>query len=113
MTVAPTTQDLIYTSKILQQFFNLPPETIQICDKYYILYWESRYLYTQLLTYAGRVVREKISYTPVFLSDLSSEELGRNPEMQLRLSFRRLRGKIGGYVLITKTKGTLDTASGV
>jgi hypothetical protein len=91
------------TCQILTSFFHLPPETIRICDKYYILYWESRYLYTQLLQYAGRVVREKISYTPVFLDGLGSEELGANPEMQVRLSFRRLSGKIGGYVLISRT----------
>lgn len=91
------------TSQILTSCFNLPPETIQICDKYYILYWESRYLYTQLLKYAGRVIRERVSYTPIFLNGLDSQELGANPEMQVRLSFRRLRGKIGGYVLIARS----------
>jgi hypothetical protein len=94
------------TCQILTSFFHLPPETIRICDKYYILYWESRYLYTQLLQFSGRVVREKISYIPVFLDSLTSEELGANPEMQVRLSFRRLSGKIGGYVMIARTHST-------
>ena len=92
------------TSYILHTFFHLPPETIRVCDKYYILYWESRYLYTQLLKGAGRIIREKISYTPVFLESLSTQEIGANPETQLRLSFRRLRGKSGGIVLIARTK---------
>lgn len=98
-----------YTSEILSSFFHLPPETIQICDKYYILYWESRYLYTQLLRNNGRVIRERISYTPIFQDGLTFQILGANPELQVKVSFRRLKGKTGGYVLIAKTKQTLDT----
>ena len=113
MNTAPTTQDLIYTSKILQQFFNLPPETIILCDKYYILYWESRYLYTQLLRNHDRVIRERISYVPIFQDGLTFEILGANPELQVKVSFRRLKGKTGGFVLIAKTKRALDTASSV
>lgn len=90
------------TSIILQSFFHLPPETIKLCDKYYILYWESRYLYAQLLRNTGRVIREKISYTPIFQGLLRKEDLGVSLEMQVKLSFRRLRGKIGGIVLVDK-----------
>lgn len=85
--------------------FHLPPPTIQICDKYYILYWQSRFLYTQLLA-SPRVVREKIPYVPVFLEPLSFQYLGAHPEDQVKVSFRRLRGKFSGHVLIS-TIGTI------
>ena len=103
------TNSITPTSEILQTFFHLPPETIQICDKYYILYWESRYLYTQLLRNQNRVIRERISYVPIFQDDLTFEELGANPELQVKVSFRRLKGKIGGYVLIGRTHRGIDT----
>ena len=86
------------SEQLLTQF-NLPSETIRVCDKYYILYWQSSYIYTQLLE-CPRIMREKIPYQPVFMEDLSHEYLGKHPDIQVRLSFRRMRGKIAGYVLI-------------
>jgi len=39
---------------------------------------------------------------PVFLDSLTPEWLMKNPDTQVKLSFRRLKHKIGGYVLIKK-----------
>jgi len=79
--------------------FHVPTEHLRICDKYYILYWQARYLYTQLLR-SPRIVRENISYVPVLQDGLSLAEIGSHPEAQLRLSFRRIRGHRTGYVII-------------
>jgi hypothetical protein len=87
----------------LQNSFYLPPQHIKLCDKYYILYWESRYLYTALLSH-NRVVREQVSYTPIFQDGITRESLGLNPEEQIKLSFRRLKGKIYGYVIVSKIR---------
>ena len=95
------------SEQLLTQF-NLPPETIQVCDKYYILYWQASYVYTQLLE-CPRIMREKIPYQPIFMEGLSRDCLCRHPDIQVRLSFRRLRGKIAGYVLIAPLKSSPNT----
>jgi hypothetical protein len=79
--------------------FHVPTEHLRICDKYYILYWQARYLYTQLLR-SPRIIREGIGYVPVLQDGLSMESIGANPESQIRLSFRRIRGHRTGYVVI-------------
>ena len=79
--------------------FHVPTEHLRICDKYYILYWQSRYLYTQLLR-SPRIIREGIGYVPVLQDGLSLAEIGANPEAQIRLSFRKIRGHRTGYVII-------------
>ena len=79
--------------------FHVPTEHLRICDKYYILYWQARYLYTQLLR-SPRIVREGIGYVPVLQDGLSLETIGAAPESQLRLSFRKIRGHRTGYVVI-------------
>ena len=99
---------ILPTSELLHQFFHLDPETIKICDRYYILYWESRHLYSQLLHNNGRVMRDKVSYTPVFQDSLEFLELGNSPEMVVKLSFRRLKGKSGGIVIIKRTRKILQ-----
>lgn len=80
--------------------FHLPPEVLASCDKYYILYWNSRFLYTQILR-APRIVRENIAYIPIFQEGLFLQELGKNPDKQVRLSFRKIRGHRTGYVIIS------------
>lgn len=80
--------------------FHLSTEVLISCDKYYILHWSSRYLYS--LTFRDpRIVRESIPYIPVFMNGLSIAELCKNPETGVRLSFRRIRGHRTGYVLIS------------
>lgn len=86
----------------ITNIFYLHPDIIKLCDKHYILYWESKYVYFSLVRGADRIIREKISYTPVFLDSLTPEWLMKNPDTQVKLSFRRLKHKIGGYVLIKK-----------
>ena len=99
-TAALPTKDASITEQITTHF-HLPTDTLRICDKYYILYWQSRFLYTQLLR-SPRVVREQIAYVPVLCDGLSLEYLGSHPELQIRLSFRRIRGHRTGYVIIRR-----------
>ena len=82
--------------------FNLPTDVISICDRYYILYWESRYVYSSLLR-SPRIVRQGTTYVPILLDGLTLEYLGSDPELPIKLSFRRLRYKRTGYVLIART----------
>ena len=80
--------------------FHLSTEILISCDKYYILHWSARYVYS--LTFRdSRIVREGIAYIPIFQGALSVQELGKNPALGVRLSFRRIRGHKTGYVLIT------------
>ena len=89
------------TSEIITTHFHLPTETLRICDKYYILYWQARHVYTQLLR-SPRIVREGVAFVPVLRDDLSIEQIGKNPESQLQLSFRKIRGHRTGYVIIRR-----------
>ena len=86
-------------TEIITTHFHVPTESLSVCDKYYILYWQSRYVYTQLLR-SPRIVRESIAFVPVLQERLTMEWIGRNPDVQLRLSFRRIRGNRTGYVII-------------
>ena len=86
-------------TEIITTHFHVPTESLSVCDKYYILYWQSRYVYTQLLR-SPRIVRESIAFVPVLQERLTMEWIGRNPDVQLRLSFRRIRGHRTGYVII-------------
>lgn len=79
--------------------FHIPTDYLRVCDKYYVLYWQARFVYTQLLR-SPRIVREGIAFVPVLQEGLSMEWIGRNPEVQLRLSFRKIRGHKTGYVII-------------
>jgi hypothetical protein len=81
--------------------FTVPTDYLRVCDKYYVLYWQARYVYTWLLS-KPRIVREGIGYVPVLQDGLSLQEIGANPEVQLRLSFRKIRGHRTGYVLIRR-----------
>jgi len=79
--------------------FNLPTDYLRVCDKHYVLYWQARYVYTWLIS-KPRIIREGIGYVPVLQDGLSLQEIGRTPESQLRLSFRKIRGHRTGYVII-------------
>lgn len=79
--------------------FRLSPDVIKQCDRYYILYWQASHAYAAVFS-TGRIVRDKVSYIPVFMNELSLAKLGLNPEQKIRLSFRKLQGHSGGYVLI-------------
>jgi len=93
-----TAADLSLTEAITTQF-HLPVEYLRVCDKHYVLYWQARYVYTWLIS-KPRIIREGIAYVPVLQDGLSLQEIGRNPESQLRLSFRKIRGHRTGYVII-------------
>lgn len=86
-------------TETITHYFHLPTEHLKICDKYYILYWQAKHLYTQILK-SPRIIREGIGYVPVLQDDLSLEIIGVSPEAQIRLSFRRIRGHRTGYVVI-------------
>ena len=79
--------------------FHMPTDYLGVCDKYYVLYWQARYVYTQLIR-TPRIIREQIGFVPVLQEGLTIEWIGRNPDVQLRLSFRRIRGHRTGYVII-------------
>jgi len=96
--IAATAKPLSVTEAVTT-CFHMPTEMLGICDKYYVLYWQARYVYTQLLR-TPRIVREQIGYVPVLQEGLTIEWIARNPEIQLRLSFRRIRGHRTGYVII-------------
>ena len=98
--IAATAKPLSVTEAVTTQF-HMPTEMLGICDKHYILYWQARYVYTWLIS-KPRIVREGIGYVPVLQDDLSLQEIGANPEVQLRLSFRKLRGHRTGHVLIRR-----------
>jgi hypothetical protein len=93
------------TQTAILQDFHLAPIHISVCDKYYILYWEAKYLYTQLLKNSGRIIKEKISFTPIFKDGINEEYLGMNPDKVIRLSFRKLKYNPGGYVIIRSANG--------
>lgn len=86
----------------INNFFHLIPEYLQSCDQYYILHWDANYVVRQLLR-MNSIVRKGINYTPVMMDGLSREILQRTPDTPVRLSFRRIKGKRGGVVLIAKT----------
>jgi hypothetical protein len=100
--VNTSTPTKVSTTEIITTHFHVPTETLPICDKYYILYWQARFLYTQLLR-SPRILREGIAYVPVLQESLSLQEIGSNPESQYRLSFRRIRGHKTGYVIIRRS----------
>lgn len=99
LTNTPTPPNL---SESILNKFHLSTREIQACDRYYILYWQSRFLYTQLLK-QPRILRESVVFTPIFLDGLTELELQNNPLMQTKLSFRKIRTHSTGYVLIART----------
>ena len=90
--------------------FHMPTDYLRVCDKYYVLYWQARFLYTQLLR-SPRIIREQIAYVPVLQEGLSIQEIGAHPEAQLRLSFRRIKGHRTGYVIIRRPVSVTSTKS--
>jgi hypothetical protein len=81
--------------------FHIPTDYLRVCDKHYVLYWQARYVYTWLLS-KPRIIREGIAFVPVLQDGLSLQEIGTIPDVQLRLSFRKIRGHRTGYVLIRR-----------
>jgi len=100
-------------SYTLTNSFHLPANHIKVCDKYYILYWQSRFVFASMLN-GPRIEREGIGYEPILLDGLSQDYLMNYPDARVRCSFRRLRGKVGGYVLVQKIPSLngVDTSFG-
>jgi hypothetical protein len=88
--------------------FHLSPREIQACDRYYILYWQARFLYVQLLK-QPRILREGVVFTPIFQDSLTELELQSNPLIQTKLSFRKIRTHSTGYVLIGRAGTSSST----
>ncbi len=100
-TVAISENPSVSLTEAVTTHFHMPTDYLRVCDKYYVLYWQARFLYTQLLR-SPRIARENIAYVPVLQEGLSIQEIGKNPEAQLRLSFRRIKGHRTGYVIIRR-----------
>lgn len=88
---------------ILNQF-NLLPHQIKSCDKYYILYWQGSYL-NSLLLRGPRIVREGVTYQPVWINGANANYFHLNPTAQVKLSFRRIKHHSTGIVLISTVLG--------
>lgn len=101
MNTPTKTEQTISLTEAVTAHFHLPHEYIHSCDKYYILYWQARYVYTLLLR-TPRIVRENVPFIPVLQEGLTMEWIGKNPEAQLRCSFRKLKGHKTGYVVIRR-----------
>ena len=86
--------------------FYLSAQDISTCDKYYILYWEARYLYGSMVLNPTKIRRQNVDFKLVLHDNLTMKELGANPEQQIKLSFRRTRNSLTGYVLVSKVKNT-------
>ena len=107
----PIDSEPLFLSEEIRTRFYLSYRTRAKCDKHYMLYWEAGYLSALLLS-SPRILREGITYTPVFLEGLSESELSLVGQFnQIRLSFRRLKGQKTGYVLISKisSRSTLSS----
>lgn len=88
----------------LKHTFYLSPDQQFQCDKYYLLYWETKYLLSQLSVspISNHIRRQDIWYE-VFLQDgLELGDLESTQEATIKLSFRRKRNSPGGYVLVSK-----------
>lgn len=90
----------IYLSDAITGQFHLTPSQIKCCDRYFTRYWDARYVFSQLLA-CPRLVKDRISYQPIFLDGLTQDYLGLNPEQVVRLSFRRLATHKTGFVIIS------------
>lgn len=85
--------------------FHLTPAEIKSCSNYFILYWDARYVHTLLLR-SPRIIKDGVPYCPVWLDGLSENELSMLGDKTVRLSFRRLKTHITGFVLISKVKSS-------
>lgn len=80
--------------------FNLSPTEIKECDKYYILYWQASYLFSELIKSACQeIVREKIHFKVHFINGLTLDYLRFNSDAQVKVSFRRKKNTLFGIVL--------------
>ena len=109
-TVAISENPSVSLTEAVTTHFHMPTDYLRVCDKYYVLYWQARFLYTQLLR-SPRIIREQAGFIPVLQDGLTIEWIGRNPEAQLRLSFRRIRGHRTGYVIIRRPVSVTSTKS--
>ena len=91
----------IYLSDAITGNFHLTPSQIKCCDRYFTRYWDARYVFSQLLK-CPRLVKDRISYQPIFQDGLTADNLGLTPELVIRLSFRRLATHKTGFVVICK-----------
>ena len=85
----------------------LSSQDILLLDKYCILYWEARYLRASIRYNRDDkwIERQSTQFMIYYLDGLSDEYLERNPDHQVRLSFRRVKGRLKGIVLVSKIKG--------
>lgn len=97
-------------SNAIQSQFHLTPSQIKACSVYLIRYWDCRFIYSQLLR-GPRLIKDKLPYTPIFLDGLTQEYLGNHPDEVIRCSFRALKGKRYGYVLISTTSVSYEKTS--
>ena len=79
--------------------FNIPSSFHHRLEKYYILYWDSSYLLSQLRA-EGRIIRESIEFLTI---NHDPSILG---ESKVKLSFRKLPEMTHGFVLIRKVDNT-------
>jgi hypothetical protein len=98
--------NLPLSTSLLTSFY-LSPHEIKACDKYVLIYWQSRYIYTQLLK-SPRIMKDKIPFTPIFQEGVTELELQMNPDKQFKLSFRKILGAKTGYVLIRRVRCNID-----
>jgi hypothetical protein len=88
----------------LQHNFYLSSGQQSDCDKYYLLYWETKYFLNLLdnSPIKNHIRRQDIWYE-VFLQDgLELSDLELFPQETIKLSFRRKTGSTSGYVLVNK-----------
>lgn len=96
--IIPPASDISF----LTNKFHLEPSQITRCDKYFIRYWQASYVFSSFLA-CHRFMHEKIAYQPVFMESVDEKWLSMNPDKTVRCSFRRLKGKQAGYMLIART----------
>jgi hypothetical protein len=85
----------------------LSAQDVSTLDKYYILYWEARYLNSSVRQEGFELFinRETVKYRIVFIGGIDLAYLSANPDNQVRLSFRRIKNRIAGVVLVSRVKG--------
>ena len=95
-------------SRIDHQFY-LPPDIVASLDKYYILHWQGSHLIkeitnsNQLGSYPeGILEHQGTKYRVRFLANLTAWHIVNNPNVQYKLSFRKLHDKKTGFVLVKK-----------
>ena len=83
--------------------FSLPESYVdKHCDKYYLLHWSGPYLASHLLSNYHKIIREDISYLPIFDGIKPFDVYFSQPKEQFILSFRKKKQELFGYVIIRR-----------